>query len=169
MPDIQKVLSILFRLALRIIFFLFQILSPCTDEDSHLHVPPLEKQFLISPPASPPVGWEQPKEDKPVVDYDLLSAMASLSPGEFSIIPIIELTVVEILSAGPTLVWVLQVLQDSQFLNVWVLPSMMVCGNFSSISIIFHKNCLKNDMNLVIPCQKEISSTQSLEFLTGAL
>jgi len=62
--------------------YFLQILSPCTDEDSHLHVPPLEKQFLISPPASPPVGWEQPKEDKPVVDYDLLSAMASLSPGE---------------------------------------------------------------------------------------
>ena len=58
-----------------------QILSPCTDEDAYLHVPPLEKQFLISPPASPPVGWEQPKEDKPVVDYDLLTAMASLSPG----------------------------------------------------------------------------------------
>ena len=63
------------------IFLNLQILSPCTDEDAYLHVPPLEKQFLISPPASPPVGWEQPKEDKPVVDYDLLTAMASLSPG----------------------------------------------------------------------------------------
>lgn len=62
--------------------YFLQILSPCTDEDAYLHVPPSEKQFLISPPASPPVGWEQPKEDKPVVDYDLLSAMASLSPGE---------------------------------------------------------------------------------------
>jgi len=62
--------------------YFLQILSPCTDVDAHLHVPPAEKQFLISPPASPPVGWEQPKEDKPVVDYDLLSAMASLSPGE---------------------------------------------------------------------------------------
>ena len=41
------------------------------------------------------MGWEQPKEDKPVVDYDLLSAMASLSPGEFSIIPISVMTVVE--------------------------------------------------------------------------
>ena len=66
-------------------FFLYpQILSPCTDEDAYLHVPPLEKQFLISPPASPPVGWEQPKEDKPVVDYDLLTAMASLSPGKIN-------------------------------------------------------------------------------------
>lgn len=65
--------------------FVCQILSPCTDEDAYLHVPPLEKQFLISPPASPPVGWEQPKEDKPVVDYDLLTAMASLTPGNYLI------------------------------------------------------------------------------------
>lgn len=62
--------------------YFMQVLSPCTDEDAYLHVPPLEKQFLISPPASPPVGWEQPKEDRPVVDYDLLTAMASLTPGE---------------------------------------------------------------------------------------
>lgn len=63
-----------------------QILSPSTVEDAYLHVPPVERQFLISPPASPPVGWEQPKEDKPVVDYDLLSAMASLSPGKLLIL-----------------------------------------------------------------------------------
>ena len=49
-----------------------------------MHVPPLEKQFLISPPCSPPVGWEQPREDKPVVDYDLLTAMAQLSPGKLT-------------------------------------------------------------------------------------
>ena len=57
-------------------------MSPCRDEEAFLHVPPLEKQFLISPPCSPPVGWEQPREDKPVVDYDLLAAMAQLSPGK---------------------------------------------------------------------------------------
>jgi len=62
--------------------YFIQVLSPCTDEEAYLHVPPLEKQFLISPPCSPPVGWEQPREDKPVVDYDLLAAMAQLSPGE---------------------------------------------------------------------------------------
>lgn len=62
--------------------YFIQVLSPCTDEEAYLHVPPLEKQFLISPPCSPPIGWEQPREDKPVVDYDLLAAMAQLSPGE---------------------------------------------------------------------------------------
>ena len=63
-------------------YFVDQVLSPCRDEEAFLHVPPLEKQFLISPPCSPPVGWEQPREDKPVVDYDLLAAMAQLSPGK---------------------------------------------------------------------------------------
>ncbi len=30
---------------------------------------------------SPPVGWEQPSEDKPVVDLELIAAMAQLLPG----------------------------------------------------------------------------------------
>ena len=62
--------------------YFIQVLSPVPSEDAFLHVPPLEKQFLISPPCSPPVGWEQPREDKPIVDYDLLAAMAELAPGE---------------------------------------------------------------------------------------
>ncbi|KAE9556212.1 hypothetical protein FO519_000551 [Halicephalobus sp. NKZ332] len=50
------------------------------DEQGHLKLPPLEKQFLISPPASPPVGWEQVHEMAPVVcDFDLMSRLAAYS------------------------------------------------------------------------------------------
>ena len=58
-----------------------QVVTP--SEDPYLHTPALTKQFLISPPTSPPVGWQQPKEDRPVVDYDLLQAMAQLAPGQY--------------------------------------------------------------------------------------
>jgi|UniRef100_A0AC35GQZ2 hypothetical protein len=50
------------------------------DEEGHLKLPPLEKQFLISPPTSPPVGWEQSIEMAPVVcSFDLMSRLAAHS------------------------------------------------------------------------------------------
>uniref|UniRef100_A0A7E4W623 Calcipressin-1 n=1 Tax=Panagrellus redivivus TaxID=6233 RepID=A0A7E4W623_PANRE len=50
------------------------------SEDGHLKLPPLEKQFLISPPSSPPVGWEQCHEMAPVVcNFDLMSRLAAYS------------------------------------------------------------------------------------------
>eukprot|EP01135_Chromosphaera_perkinsii_P007654 Nk52_evm110s914 gene=Nk52_evmTU110s914 len=44
-----------------------------------LQVPELTKQFLISPPSSPPPGWQQVHEQPPVVNEELLSALRKLT------------------------------------------------------------------------------------------
>lgn len=57
--------------------------QPVTPISSkNLQLPPLVKQFLISPPASPPVGWEPREEGEPILNHDLLMALSNLTPGE---------------------------------------------------------------------------------------
>ncbi|ESO85781.1 hypothetical protein LOTGIDRAFT_204598 [Lottia gigantea] len=66
----------------RIKCYFTQLKDSPQNDSPHLHPPKPEKQFLISPPASPPVGWEPIPESHPVINYDLISAVAQLAPGE---------------------------------------------------------------------------------------
>ncbi|KAJ7577449.1 Calcipressin-domain-containing protein [Mycena floridula] len=55
--------------------------NPISAESSYLEPPPIEKNFLISPPGSPPVGWEQLREEPPNVTPladDLIAALRKL-------------------------------------------------------------------------------------------
>lgn len=50
-------------------------------KNSNLQPPAPYKQFLISPPASPPLDWEPHPEGEPIINHDLLAALANLAPG----------------------------------------------------------------------------------------
>jgi hypothetical protein len=56
--------------------------TPIEQRDQHLHAPQSDKQFFISPPPSPPHGWEIQNEGPPnkdVMPDDLAEALAKLS------------------------------------------------------------------------------------------
>ena len=65
---------------------LFQPITLGGDENPHLQLPAPHKQYLISPPASPPVDWEPCFEKKPVINYELLAALAQLAPGRLVVL-----------------------------------------------------------------------------------
>lgn len=50
-------------------------------KNPNLQPPAPYKQFLISPPASPPLDWEPRPEGEPIINQDLLAALATLTPG----------------------------------------------------------------------------------------
>lgn len=55
--------------------------TPIEPVDQHLHAPESQKLFFISPPPSPPFGWEMRNEDPPnrqVHAEDLVSALSKL-------------------------------------------------------------------------------------------
>ncbi|CAF1342904.1 unnamed protein product [Adineta steineri] len=63
-------------------YFACPIVFRGANPDTYLRPPEPEKLFLISPPASPPIGWEQKLEDPPVVDLNLIAAIAQLQPNQ---------------------------------------------------------------------------------------
>ena len=64
------------------IFFAQSSMSEEATTSTSLVPPAPEKQFLISPPASPPVGWEPIEENKPAFNFDLVSTLVEMAPGQ---------------------------------------------------------------------------------------
>ncbi|CAG8498354.1 10715_t:CDS:2 [Ambispora leptoticha] len=63
---------------IRIYFGMHTPIYDTIDESQHLDVPKIEKNWLISPPMSPPIDWTQIREDSPnsnTLAEDLIQAL----------------------------------------------------------------------------------------------
>ncbi|KAF0990378.1 hypothetical protein HZS_4530, partial [Henneguya salminicola] len=54
------------------------ILDPISNKTRHLSLPTVERNYLISPPPSPPVGWESLEEKAPSL-FDAAAAVGEIS------------------------------------------------------------------------------------------
>ncbi len=81
----KKPIDLKFIKVINLNFFIFKF-KPIKLKNSRatLQPPENDKAFLISPPSSPPVGWEQVHEDPPVVNLELLAALSKLNPRKFN-------------------------------------------------------------------------------------
>ena len=64
----------------------FGLNTPLNPSDQHLPLPKSDKLFFISPPPSPPMGWEMRDEDAPntiVHAEDLAAALARLHANHY--------------------------------------------------------------------------------------
>ena len=61
----------------------YYVASPRYPEPDKLQPPKKTRNFLISPPASPPEGWEQVRETrpKPGIEVEILAKLCELKPG----------------------------------------------------------------------------------------
>ena len=61
----------------------YLVKSPIYPQPEMLHPPKTKRNYLISPPPSPPGGWQQTRETKPKpgIEVEILSKLTELKPG----------------------------------------------------------------------------------------
>jgi len=112
---------------------------PSLNAHTHLPVPISDKNFLISPPGSPPVGWEQIREDPPNAETladDLMRALTSLGQVDRPDEPPQSSRVIEVVQPTFEDVVILDMGPDADVPTVRVSPSLTPNESSSGISLL---------------------------------